>query len=151
MPWRIRLLHGPWARARSRAPEGDSYEDQSTLSGVALDPSVSHYDNFREGENEYGKSKATVVPDDAPDGLERLEGRYVERFLEGVPLALGYGVLALDPTPRACCACGFDHVATGAPRCPKGAVRLHVRQPSTRGCTMTRNCTASAPGASCPW
>jgi hypothetical protein len=30
------------------------------------------------------------IPDDAPDAFERVEGRYVERFLEGIPLLLGY-------------------------------------------------------------
>lgn len=30
------------------------------------------------------------IPDNAPDAFERIEGRYVERFLEGIPLILGY-------------------------------------------------------------
>lgn len=30
------------------------------------------------------------IPDDAPDAFERVEGRYVERFLEGSPLLMGY-------------------------------------------------------------
>ncbi|MEI6045144.1 MAG: hypothetical protein WCS37_12405 [Chloroflexota bacterium] len=43
------------------------------------------YSNFYE--DRYGSKP---VPDDAPDGFERVEGRYVERFLEGIPLTLGY-------------------------------------------------------------
>ena len=35
-------------------------------------------------------SEGVAVPDDAPDGFERVEGRYVERFLEGAALTLGY-------------------------------------------------------------
>lgn len=30
------------------------------------------------------------IPETAPDGFERVEGRYIERFLEGIPLLLGY-------------------------------------------------------------
>ena len=30
------------------------------------------------------------IPDHLKDGFERVEGRYVERFLEGIPLTLGY-------------------------------------------------------------
>jgi hypothetical protein len=39
------------------------------------------------------------IPDDAPDGFERVEGRYVERFLEGIPLTLGYLDVAYAPEP----------------------------------------------------
>lgn len=35
-------------------------------------------------------SQGDSIPDDAPDAFERIEGRYVERFLEGIPLVLGY-------------------------------------------------------------
>lgn len=49
---------------------------------------LSRYGNFREGTQNW--SGGTVVPDDAPDGFERVEGRFVERFLEGLPLTLGY-------------------------------------------------------------
>jgi len=45
------------------------------------------YGNFYENEHLYNRNP---IPDDAPDGFERVEGRYVERFLEGLPLTLGY-------------------------------------------------------------
>ncbi|GAB5491719.1 MAG: hypothetical protein Phog2KO_19340 [Phototrophicaceae bacterium] len=38
------------------------------------------------------------IPADAPDGFERVEGRYIERFLEYTPLLLGYVELAYEPT-----------------------------------------------------
>lgn len=46
------------------------------------------YGNFTEGDSPWGYGDA--VPDHAPDGFERVEGRYMERFLEGIPLVLGY-------------------------------------------------------------
>lgn len=46
------------------------------------------YGNFREQKTRWDHGKA--IPDDAPDGFERVEGRYVERFLESIPLILGY-------------------------------------------------------------
>ncbi len=49
----------------------------------------SRYGNFHEYESLYSYSR-DPIPDDAPDGFERVEGRYVERFLEGLPLTLGY-------------------------------------------------------------
>lgn len=49
---------------------------------------VARYGNFGERTSEWGFGNA--VPDDAVDGFERVEGRYVERFLEGFPLVLGY-------------------------------------------------------------
>jgi hypothetical protein len=51
------------------------------------------YGNFYE--DAYGR---TSIPDDALDGFERVEGRYVERFLEGIPLSLGYVEVAYDLT-----------------------------------------------------
>ncbi len=50
---------------------------------------VSRYGNFYEGKSLYSYNR-DPIPDDAPDGFERVEGRYVERFLEGIPLILGY-------------------------------------------------------------
>jgi len=47
------------------------------------------YGNFYEHDTEQLYHRGTI-PDDAPDGFERVEGRYVERFLEGLPLTLGY-------------------------------------------------------------
>ncbi len=52
---------------------------------------MKRYGNFRE----YKKGKAhyhdeAPIPDNASDGFERVEGRFIERFLEGIPLTLGY-------------------------------------------------------------
>lgn len=46
------------------------------------------YDNFREG-HPYSGSQVVINPSD-PDAFERVEGRYVERFLEWLPYLLGY-------------------------------------------------------------
>ncbi|MBT9438275.1 MAG: hypothetical protein GAS50_03680 [Desulfobacterales bacterium] len=46
------------------------------------------YGNFNERKDgQYHDIKITV---EDPNAFERVEGRYVERFLEGIPLALGY-------------------------------------------------------------
>jgi hypothetical protein len=51
------------------------------------------YSNFREYTgNPWGNR--TVVAETDPDAFERVEGRYVERFLEGIPLSLGYVAVA---------------------------------------------------------
>jgi len=50
---------------------------------------VTRYGNFYETQKLHDYKK-DPIPDDAPDGFERVEGRYVERFLEGIPLTLGY-------------------------------------------------------------
>jgi hypothetical protein len=41
------------------------------------------------------------VPEAAADGFERVEGRWVERFLEGIPLTLGYVEVAYADAPLA--------------------------------------------------
>jgi len=46
------------------------------------------YGNFRESKELWGK-EIQVLESDA-DAFERVEGRFVERFLEGLPLILGY-------------------------------------------------------------
>lgn len=46
------------------------------------------YGNFRESKSGWGYE--IDIPEQAPDGFERVEGRYIERFLEGIPLVLGY-------------------------------------------------------------
>lgn len=48
------------------------------------------YGNFSESESksEWGKTIPIAASDE--DAFERVEGRYVERFLEGIPLSLGY-------------------------------------------------------------
>jgi hypothetical protein len=60
--------------------------------------SRSRYANFLERENQYGRGDP--IPDDAPDGFERVEGRYVERFLESAPLTLGYLDVAYGEEPE---------------------------------------------------
>jgi hypothetical protein len=61
---------------------------------------MKRYGNFRE----YEKGRAYYndgepVPDDAADGFERVEGRFIERFLEGIPLTLGYVDVAYSKKP----------------------------------------------------
>ena len=53
------------------------------------------YGNFREG-NRWDK-EIEILESDA-DAFERVEGRYVERFLEGLPLILGYVEVAYSKT-----------------------------------------------------
>jgi hypothetical protein len=53
---------------------------------------VERYGNFYE--DQYARDP---VPDFALNGFERVEGRYIERFLEGIPLNLGYVELAYSP------------------------------------------------------
>ena len=47
------------------------------------------YGNFYEHHGDRW-SNSTEIAEDAPDAFERVEGRFVERFLEGIPLTLGY-------------------------------------------------------------
>ena len=48
----------------------------------------SRYDNFHESKDRWGYEIKIREGDE--DAFERVEGRYVERFLEGIPLLLGY-------------------------------------------------------------
>lgn len=50
------------------------------------------YDNFteRHERNKGTPGASTHITDKSPDAFERVEGRFVERFLEGIPFALGY-------------------------------------------------------------
>ncbi len=58
------------------------------------------YSNFHERRGD-GYGYGDPVPDDAPDGFERVEGRYIERFLEHIPLTLGYvDVAYAEPEPK---------------------------------------------------
>ncbi|MFV9677207.1 MAG: hypothetical protein ACNYVW_06100 [Methanosarcinales archaeon] len=52
------------------------------------------YGNFRESKKRWGVSEE--IPENAPDAFERVEGRYVERFLENIPLTMRYVDLAYD-------------------------------------------------------
>jgi hypothetical protein len=56
------------------------------------------YDNFHEGQS-YLVSRDKPIRADAPDAFERAEGRYVERFLENVPLLLRLVDVAYDGKP----------------------------------------------------
>ncbi len=47
------------------------------------------YANLREGER-YKRGHDDVIKSSDKDSFERVEGRYVERFLEGIPKLLGY-------------------------------------------------------------
>lgn len=52
------------------------------------------YGNFREGKR-YSDDYKTISAKDS-NAFEKVEGRYVERFLEGIPLTLGYLSVAYD-------------------------------------------------------
>lgn len=56
-------------------------------------PRKSRYELYHEGP----KYNRDSIPDNAPDAFERVEGRFVERFLEGIPLLLGYVDVAYRP------------------------------------------------------
>ncbi len=59
---------------------------------------IGRYNNFHEGKEHWQRDNQTV-PVDAPDAFERVEGRYVERFLENIPLIMRFVDLAYDPAP----------------------------------------------------
>jgi hypothetical protein len=61
--------------------------------------SPKRYDNFHEGTTLWN-ARENTVPEDAPDAFERVEGRYVERFLENVPLILRLVDVAYEPQPN---------------------------------------------------
>ena len=62
-------------------PENPRYKDRRSKG-------KGRYGNFHESKDRWGHE--IDIPEHAPDVFERVEGRYVERFLEGIPLALGY-------------------------------------------------------------
>jgi hypothetical protein len=55
------------------------------------------YGNFHESKDAWGHEIGIHERD--PDGFERVEGRYVERFLEGIPLVLRYVDVAYARKP----------------------------------------------------
>ncbi len=59
---------------------------------------IGRYDNFYEGKDQWNPQSKTVPPN-APDAFERVEGRYVERFLENIPLTLRFVDVAYGPNP----------------------------------------------------
>lgn len=52
------------------------------------DASAGRYQNFHESKDSYGHEGRIAISD--KDSFERVEGRYVERFLEDIPWILGY-------------------------------------------------------------
>ena len=57
------------------------------------------YSNFIELKGgDWGNHK--TIPDSDPEGFAKVEGRYVERFLEGAPLVLGYTEVAYSKRKR---------------------------------------------------
>jgi len=54
------------------------------------------YGNFHEGKSKW--SNEIQISESDADAFERVEGRYVERFLEGLPLILGYIEVAYSKT-----------------------------------------------------
>lgn len=59
---------------------------------------AARYDNFHESIG-HPYSQGEHVPESAADAFERVEGRYVERFLEGLPLLMGYADVAYGDNP----------------------------------------------------
>lgn len=57
---------------------------------------ITRYGNFHEGKDSWSHNEKPI-PDDAPDGFERVEGRYVERFLENIPLTMRFVDVAYSP------------------------------------------------------
>ena len=55
------------------------------------------YGNFHEGKDSWGHE--IDIHESDPDGFERVEGRYAERFLEGIPLVLRYVDVAYARRP----------------------------------------------------
>jgi hypothetical protein len=56
---------------------------------------MGRYENFHEGNQQEYRER--TVPHDAMDAFERVEGRYIERFLEYIPLIMRFVDLAYDP------------------------------------------------------
>jgi hypothetical protein len=60
---------------------------------------ITRYGNFHEGKDSWSHNEKPI-PDDAPDSFERVEGRYVERFLENIPLTMRFVDVAYNPAPH---------------------------------------------------
>lgn len=58
------------------------------------------YGNFCEHRGDRWSNRTPVLDTD-PDAFERVEGRYLERFFEGIPLTLGYVEVAYGEKPDA--------------------------------------------------
>ncbi|MBI5823354.1 MAG: hypothetical protein HZB18_04950 [Chloroflexi bacterium] len=59
---------------------------------------TTRYGNFYESKEQWSHNEKPI-PDDDPDGFERVEGRYVERFLENIPLTMRFVDVAYNPAP----------------------------------------------------
>lgn len=73
-------------------PKASDLPKEKARWGAPAEP-MKRYGNFKEfkqGREYYTDRNTDSVPDTAPDGFERVEGRFIERFLEGIPLTLGY-------------------------------------------------------------
>ncbi|MCP3927740.1 MAG: hypothetical protein GY705_01410, partial [Bacteroidetes bacterium] len=57
------------------------------------------YYNFQEGKEHYGRLADSHIADDDPLGFEKVEGRFIERFLEDYIFSLGYADLAYSKEP----------------------------------------------------
>jgi len=59
---------------------------------------ITRYGNFYESKEQWMHNDKPI-PDDDPDGFERVEGRYVERFIENIPLTMRFVDVAYNPAP----------------------------------------------------
>jgi hypothetical protein len=75
---------------KERLPQKDQWQRRIDMK---------RYGNFYEYEKSEYYHDQNAIPDNAPDGFERVEGRFIERFLEGIPLTLGYVDVAYDRKP----------------------------------------------------
>lgn len=58
------------------------------------------YYNFIEGDDRYSRKMEDLhIRDDDPKGFEKVEGRFIERFLEGYLYTLGYVSIGIDKNP----------------------------------------------------
>jgi hypothetical protein len=59
----------------------------------------SRHDYFYEAKSLSQPQTTETIPVDVPDAFERVEGRYIERFLENIPLIMRFVEVAYDPAP----------------------------------------------------
>jgi hypothetical protein len=57
------------------------------------------HDNFYEAKDPSQYQTTVTIPENVPDAFERVEGRYIERFLENIPLIMRFVEVAYDPEP----------------------------------------------------
>jgi hypothetical protein len=66
--------------------------------GDRRDEHPKRYGNFHEGRSHWDTNREPIAESE-PEAFERVEGRYVERFLENIPLTLRFVDVAYDPAP----------------------------------------------------